>query len=51
MEVYQTIKPSSIFYHLEMVLVEDKTRQRRCQTNFKRESIKENTMFWKSEWE
>lgn len=45
MEAYQTIKPSSILYHLGIYLVEDKTRQRRCQVNFKRENIKENIMF------
>lgn len=51
MEVYQTIMSCSILYHLEMYLVEDKTRQRRHQVNFKREkNIKKNIVFLKLEW-
>lgn len=45
MEGYQTIKSSRVLYYLEMYLEEDKTRQRRCQVNFKRKNIKENIMF------
>lgn len=45
MEVYRTIKPSIILYHLDIYLLEDKTRQSRHQISFKRENPKENIMF------
>lgn len=34
MEVYQTIKSSIILYHLDIYLLEDKTRQSRHQITF-----------------
>lgn len=45
MEVYQNIKSSIILYHLDIYLLEDKTRQSRHQITFKRENPKENIMF------
>lgn len=35
MEIYQTIKSSIILYHLDIYLLEDKTRQSRHQITFK----------------
>lgn len=47
MEVYQTIMSSSILYHLEMYLVEENTRQRRHQVNFKREKTSIKILYFR----